>query len=485
MDGKCLQCATSDGNIVVTIAPALIIVLLASAVVYMFCRNRKAEIEQLLSGELSKDALEERTSQAFEKSRRRLRASQTSENDDANDATDAGSAGIAGMKVRAKIFLSLIQVLTQMGAVFEIAFPPMFTSVLKWAGILQLDLLSAVPLDCIFRSNFHRALLLRTLVPLALMIFVGVWGWWLLRKARATSRKGASRVWLGNLLMNLNLLILFAVYPSVSSHIFATFACNKLDDGSSWLHADLSIDCSSAEHTTMVIYAAVMIFVYPLGAPALYAFLLFGRHVSTLRRLAAIEAQCTALSKLAASDEELARLNPARNELSTWRKEVEPQLEKLEAEKIAVNATLPDYIQTLAGNAYALNVFYFEIIECLRKLSLVCVPVFLPAGSSGQLLFGLIICFLTYGVYSALRPYSGPFDNSFANLAQVLIFFTILSSIALSTASPTDITTKVVDVLLTALFFAPIVYEIVIDAGSMLRCNPLRGTKGSVAASVE
>ena len=41
-------------------------------------------------------------------------------------------------QVRAKIFLSLIQVLSQIGHIFGIAFPPIFAGVLKWAGVLQL-----------------------------------------------------------------------------------------------------------------------------------------------------------------------------------------------------------------------------------------------------------------------------------------------------------------------------------------------------------
>lgn len=44
-----------------------------------------------------------------------------------------------------------------------------------------------------------------------------------------------------------------------------------------WLSADLSIDCDGAEHTGFLVYAALMIVVYPIGIPAYYARLLYAQ----------------------------------------------------------------------------------------------------------------------------------------------------------------------------------------------------------------
>ena len=60
---------------------------------------------------------------------------------------------------------------------------------------------------------------------------------------------------------------------------------------------------------------------------------------------------------------------------------------------------MPSYVRKLLSG-YAYRTFYFEIIDCVRKLLIVCMPVFFPAGSPGQLIFGLLICFLTFGAYS-------------------------------------------------------------------------------------
>ena len=56
-------------------------------------------------------------------------------------------------------------------------------------------------------------------------------------------------------------------------------AGKDIADGTRFLRSDLSINCASPAHVGMTAYAVVMLFVYPFGAPALYAYLLFGRHV--------------------------------------------------------------------------------------------------------------------------------------------------------------------------------------------------------------
>ena len=75
--------------------------------------------------------------------------------------------------------------------------------------------------------------------------------------------------------------------------------------------------------------------------------------------------------------------------------QAQPRLKALEAEETKLRSQLPRYMQTLSGNGYALRTFYFEIIECLRKLAVMCIPIFFPAGSGGQLIFGLMVCVMT------------------------------------------------------------------------------------------
>jgi hypothetical protein len=62
----------------------------------------------------------------------------------------------------------------------------------------------------------------------------------------------------------------------------------------------------------------------------------------------------------------------------------------------------------------------FEIFECFRKLALVGAPVFFsPQGSASQLIFGLLVCFLTFGGYMLYAPYVDAKDDRLAQICQV------------------------------------------------------------------
>ena len=125
--------------------------------------------------------------------------------------------------------------------------------------------------------------------------------------------------------------------------------------------------------------------------------------------------------------------------LSVKAAEVAEKIAALEKQEAALVATLPGYIQSLAGNGYAKRVFFFEIVECMRKLSIVCVPVFFTAGSSEQLVFALVITFLTFGAYWSLKPYGDTTDMTLALIAQAIIFFTLCSSVAQPLSSGMDV----------------------------------------------
>ena len=81
--------------------------------------------------------------------------------------------------------------------------------------------------------------------------------------------------------------IIFLIYPSTSVFILSTFQCFTLDDDSRVLRADFSIDCDSQAYTRVWYYAAVMVFVYPLGVPSLYGYM-FWLHGAQLRVMAGV-----------------------------------------------------------------------------------------------------------------------------------------------------------------------------------------------------
>jgi hypothetical protein len=310
---------------------------------------------------------------------------------------------------------------------------------LRWLGLIQLDLYTLMPLDCLFRANFHTTLLMRTLIPLGIMGSLAAFGAHAFHKAakknkEAKKQSAVSWAWLGNLLINTTFALLFLVYPSVCSAIFSTFQCKPLDDGSRMLRVDLLIDCNSSAHQGMTAYAIVMVGVYALGAPGLYGYLLLKRFGKPLYRIKAIEARHLYLTAHAKAKDEYDQYEKVTGEkralTSATSDSVAAEVKELQVEEASLRAELPSFIRSLSGNGYSKSCFYFEIVECFRKLLIVCVPVIFEVGSQHQRFFALLVTFGSTCAYAIFMPYAELKSNYYALMAQAVIFFNLISSLA-------------------------------------------------------
>ena len=375
---------------------------------------------------------------------------------------DLSITAFDSLLVKLRILVSMIQVLSQLELVYSIPFPNFYTKLLKWSGLLELNFVSLLPLGCVVSFNFHSALALRTLmlpafavVPLAL------------RCAQiAANKKWRRRLQAGiDICTGLLFLTLFLIYPSTSAAIFATFQCKELSDGSSWLRADLSIDCTSPEHIGVQTYAVAMVVLYPIGTPLFYYFLL-RRNRARLEELQANQTlRVQLLDKVRAEgDYKAARVSSGSRQVpwviskkeraelpvGTLRK-----LRQLEREEERGRRSLPGSVSKLL-KGYELRAWWFEIFECGRKLAVACLPVFFtPSGSAAQLVFGLMICFLCFGAYVHFDPYEDRGNDAVARLCQTQIFFSLLASVAIASEDGANAGSNL-DALLVVLWFVPV-----------------------------
>ena len=97
-----------------------------------------------------------------------------------------------------------------------------------------------------------------------------------------------------------------------------------------------------------------------------------------------------------------------------------------------------------------------QIFECIRKLAVACVPVFFqPSGSDSQLIYGLMVCFVCFGAYVHFDPYEDRGNDAVARLCQMQIFFSLLASVALTSASEQNAGSNM-DILLVVLYCLPV-----------------------------
>jgi len=403
---------------------------------------------------------------------------------------------VQSLQVKARILISLVQVISALGVVFSIPYPPFYDDLVSILGVFSLDIFTIMPLGCMIDLNHDHYLLMRTAIPLGILAFSFVYRWHLLRRAEVKKANGKHKEaeadkLLADQLLTYNFILFYLLFPSTSANIFATFQCETLDDmaQSSVLRIDLSVDCNAASHYFYLVWAVLMVPVFPIGIPALYAYLLFHLHgtdMQLLRRLelkrVAILTNLEATSTLNSADKEFkeekggAERSVAKAFARTASRSRRPssrpsgrgsgelaaiaEVLQLKKREEALRAGLPDYVQKLILG-YELRTYYFEIIECFRKLAIVCLPVFFrPSGSVGQLIFGLLVCFLTFGAHMLYSPYIEDENDRLAQLCQVHIFFSLTSSIALKYDPTTLSDSTNMDALLSFLTFVPILFSV-------------------------
>ena len=74
--------------------------------------------------------------------------------------------------------------------------------------------------------------------------------------------------------------------------------------------------------------------------------------------------------------------------------------------KIEYSRVLPTLIPyAFLYEAYRPEVWYWECVECVRRLSLTGLLVFMYPGSEKQVLLAMLICFFWLMIYSEIQPY--------------------------------------------------------------------------------
>jgi hypothetical protein len=212
------------------------------------------------------------------------------------------------------------------------------------------------------------------------------------------------------------------------------------------------------------VFAALMILIYPIGTPVLY-YVLLRRNRAALEKLQVnqtlrvqllntVRAEGDYVSSRVSIDKRQVEwlLSPADRKALPI--QVLRKLRQLEREEMRARERLPGSISKLI-KGYELRMCRFEIFECGRKLAVACLPVFFqPSGSASQLVFGLMVCFVAFGAYVHFDPYEDRGNDAVAALCQMQIFFSLLASVALTSAS--DDTGTNMGVLLVVLYFLPV-----------------------------
>ena len=272
---------------------------------------------------------------------------------------------------------------SQFTSVANVAYPDIYQRLLDALDVFTFDLSWVLSAACVIDVDFHDRLLMATIGPIITLLFLAA----TYSMATRINRGGPEAlqvIW--NKHVSMVLLLTLLVYSSVSSVLFMSYACDELEDGEdgkNYLRADYRIQCDSPKHRGFQVYAGFMIVVYTLGVPAFYGVLLF-------------------------RDRKILRHDQAGRE---------------ESARVKSTSDL--------WTPYKPSRFYYEVIECGRRVLLAGVVVFIYPNTAAQIAISLLMAFFFAVMSEALAPYASEWDTWLSRIGHAVVYVSIFGALLL------------------------------------------------------
>ncbi|RYD66200.1 MAG: hypothetical protein EOP84_31330, partial [Verrucomicrobiaceae bacterium] len=309
------------------------------------------------------------------------------------------------LRVKIKIVVAFCQIVSELGPSLSLVFPGNYSAFVSYYSLLQFSVISLPNVSCLVSTNYYDELLVNTLVPPLLFVAAAVAIQMMAVRARRLNERNPwyTQQRARRDTINAAFVISYFVLVNVSTKIFQVFQCETFDDGKSYLVADYSISCDAPDRSAYLTYGSLMILIYPIGIPLVYAVVLFKNRK---------------------------RINP------DWRKVVDVEEKKfvsnrvIQKEKIKVRNTYEEIENIkLLFDSYVPKRWYFELFDCARRLLLGAVPVLIFRGSTLQIIIVLLISLCSVATFMYFNPYIHVHDNHLAILAQWSITLVLISAL--------------------------------------------------------
>mmetsp|Transcript_38085 Transcript_38085/g.85056 ORF Transcript_38085/g.85056 Transcript_38085/m.85056 type:complete len:411 (-) Transcript_38085:203-1435(-) len=205
----------------------------------------------------------------------------------------------------------------------------------------------------------------------------------------------------GGIFIYLFLLTTFLIFISTSTTLFNFFKCHEFNEATMngggpkrYLFRDYSIDCDSSRYSIYMIYAGLMILVFPIGIPLIYWMMLWEMRET--------------LTSPSSVDREMANGAPTIGHLS-----------------FLVDAYKPEF-------------YWFEVLECIRRLCLGCVVGLADPESAASAVMGIVASIAFILVFTACEPFKMPQDSQFAVILSTSLTLLFLAALMIKVDLTSD-----------------------------------------------
>jgi hypothetical protein len=254
--------------------------------------------------------------------------------------------------------------------------------------------------------------------------------------------------------LNYFLYFTILILPSVTTTIFQMYVCVNIDpnhednaDYDWYLSADTNIECFSPYWYKGVLYASLMIIIYPIGIPLMYLLLLYGCKDELISR--STDSNTIAKSGTSMSNNDDNNSCSNNNDNNNNDHDIRSRYiirddninynndnndsskddddDKIDSKQLSISALRTSFL----WEPYEPKYWYWEIIECYRRITLIAVLSLISPGSSPQSVLSVLLSLLFIKMYGYYQPYEADNDDIIAEVGQFQIFFTYFGALIL------------------------------------------------------
>lgn len=328
---------------------------------------------------------------------------------------------------RLKFYILLWQVVALLPFTLDMNFPNVYSAIASVLNVFNLGVDVSSLVSCQSDTSFDAIdnLFFQTMYPIVVsgVLFFA-------RSIHLYLRRGLDADILsqiGSRYFNIFILFMYLILPIVSIAIFQTFSCQDVDPDNiesgadRYMNVDYSVSCSSSKYQFGFTWAIVSIFVYPIGVPLLYFYILYSSKHDISTRLLPLSPPETASRR--------ARLMSKK----------------------------------LLFEFYEPRFWFWEVVETIHRLLLTGVLVVIGQGTGAQIIVGFTVALLFLKLIDIFRPYVDSHVQHVRVMCQWQIYFVFFLALILK-ADFQSVDRGAVDALLALTITANIIMDVMFVA---------------------
>jgi hypothetical protein len=361
--------------------------------------------------------------------------------------------------VQMRIIIVTYQVVGTIQYALIVKFPYLFSKLTIIISALYFDISALFPIGCAYSTyTYQKKMILWTLLPFVVTLIIAIMA---VAEYKYKTRNNSLRTHddeedlftkVKDKYLFYFFFLTYLILPSVTTCLFRMYICTNIDPNNEdldeydyFLDADVRIPCQTENWYKGVIYASIFIIVYPIGIPMMYLYVLSTCKEELLNRqkegIISISSE-KILSKVDDDDDDD---NDDDLSISFGN---DPEMNHQEEEEEdddddddeGMRQSKSNY---LSSHALSLNMlwepykneyWYWEVIECYRRIILTSLVSIISPGSPLQSLSAILFTLFFIRLYAYFLPYAVHSDNVLAELGQAQVFATFFIALIINSS---------------------------------------------------